>query len=135
MRQGEGRRGAASAARPGGRCDRPVPARAARERLVNGRRALVDAREGGSSAGAAAMALAGVQASSREVVREGEGDGLVYRRPTSMLVTNGPTDAHLGAHAGLGRSAWQGERRTDPRSVGCSAAGARREEGADSEAF
>jgi hypothetical protein len=46
---------------------------------------------GGSSAGAAAMAPAGDQASGREVVREGEGDGLVYRQPTSMPVTKGPT--------------------------------------------
>jgi hypothetical protein len=101
---GGGRRGAAPAARPGGRCDLPAPARAAQERLANGAasfggckgrwgRACFGAQPagGGSSAGAAAMAPAGVQASGREVVRKGEGNGLVYRRPTSMPVTKGPT--------------------------------------------
>jgi hypothetical protein len=38
--------GCAAAPNGCGRCDRPVPVRAAQERLVNGRRALVDAREG-----------------------------------------------------------------------------------------
>jgi hypothetical protein len=45
------RRAGTPAARGGGRCDRPVPARAAREGLVNGRRSLLDAREGGEGLG------------------------------------------------------------------------------------
>jgi hypothetical protein len=44
--RGGGRQGAAPAARPSDRGGRPVPARAAREGRVSGRRALVDAREG-----------------------------------------------------------------------------------------
>jgi hypothetical protein len=54
----------------------------------------VDCCAAGERAGSAACSgdvPGGPTAHGREVVREGEGDGLVYRRPTCMPVTKGPT--------------------------------------------